>query len=415
VSSEALLALAIVVFAWATVSARLARRNLTGPLVFVIAGLLVANPEWGVVDVDIDSSTVHVLAELTLALLLFADASGVRLAMARRDLSLTVRLLAVGLPLSIACGLVIGIALFPTLPLALVGVLAAGLAPTDAALSAAVISDDRLPGRVRRVLNVESGLNDGIVTPVVTFCLATAAGVLGIPGHADEAGWSALGQLAIGTGVGIAIGMVGGRILVYAHHRGWMQQGARRLATLALAVLAFLVASNVGGNPFVAAFVGGLAFGAVSGRTALSSVEVTELDGELLSLVLWFIFGAGFVLPAFEDADLDVVLFAVCSLTVVRMVPVALALVGTRVGWATTAFIGWFGPRGLASVVFALLTVEELGESDPRVMTAVHAVVVTVVLSVVAHGVSARPLTTRYVATLDASSGRAPSTMRAGG
>jgi NhaP-type Na+/H+ or K+/H+ antiporter len=235
----------------------------------------------------------------------------------------------------------------------------------------------------------------------VTFCLATAAGVLGLPGHADEAGWSALGELAGGTGLGAAIGAVGAWVLAFAHRRRWMEHGARRLATSALALLAFLVASEVGGNAFVAAFVGGLAFGAVSGRSTPESVELTELGGELLSLVLWFIFGAGFVLPAFEDSGPRVVIYALCSLTVVRMVPVAVALAGSGTGRSTTAFIGWFGPRGLASVVFALLTVEELGESDVRVLAAVHTMVVTVVLSVVAHGVSARPLATRYVATLD--------------
>jgi NhaP-type Na+/H+ or K+/H+ antiporter len=396
-TAGALIALATVMFVWAVLSARLTRRNLTGPLVLLTAGVVVANPDWGVVTVDVESATVHTLAELTLALLLFADASAVPLATARRDLPITVRLLAIGLPLSIAIGVVLGIALFPTLPVALVGFVAAGLAPTDAALSASVIADERLPGAVRRALNVESGLNDGIATPVVTFFLATAAGVLGIAGHGEAAGWSALGQLAVGTLVGATLGAVGGRILAVAHARDWMEQGARRLATLALAVLSFVVATEIGGNAFVAAFIGGLAFGAVSGRATTKSVEMTELGGDLLSLVLWFVFGAGFVIPALESIGPRVVLYTLCSLTVVRMVPVAIALAGSGVGGATTAYIGWFGPRGLASVVFALLAVEELGYGDPRVMAAVHAVVITVVVSVVAHGVSARPLTARYL------------------
>jgi NhaP-type Na+/H+ or K+/H+ antiporter len=413
-TAGALIALAAVVFAWAVLSARLTRHNLTGPLVLLTAGVVVGNPDWGVVTVDVESTTVHTLAELTLALLLFADASAVPLATARRDLPVTVRLLTIGLPLSIAIGVAVGIVLFPTLPVALVGLVAAGLAPTDAALSAAVIADERLPGGVRRALNVESGLNDGIATPVVTFCLATSAGVLGIAGHETAAGWSALGQLAIGTGVGAALGATGGTILGIAHVRGWMEHGARRLATLALAVLAFVVAAEIGGNAFVAAFIGGLAFGAVSGRTTTKAVEMTELGGDLLSLVLWFVFGAGFVVPAFDHIGPRVVLYTLCSLTVVRMVPVAIALAGAGVGWTTTAFIGWFGPRGLASVVFALLAVEELGSGDPRVMAAVHAMVVTVVVSVVAHGVSARPLTARYLTTLEPS-GRPVSATTAGG
>jgi sodium/hydrogen antiporter len=407
-SAGALVALAAVVLAWSVVSDRLAKWNVGGPLVFLVAGLLLANPDWGVVEVDIESDVVHTMAELTLALLLFADASSVRLAAARRDAAITVRLLAIGLPLTIAGGIAFGALLFTALPIALVALVASALAPTDAALSASVIGDERLPGGLRRVLNVESGLNDGIATPVVTFCLASAAGVLGITGHAEEAGWSALGQLAVGAGVGIAIGFGGGVLLVIADRHGWMEHGSRRTATLALALLAFLAAEEVGGNPFVSAFVGGLAFGASAGRLTAPSVELTELAGGLLSLAVWFVFGAGFVLGAFEELDGRVVVYAILSLTVVRMVPVAIALLGSGQPWATTAFIGWFGPRGLASVVFALLAVEKLGESDPRVGAALHAIVVTVVLSVVAHGVSARPLTTRYVAALSASPRPAP-------
>ena len=394
-----LVALSIVIFAWAILSERLAARNLTGPLVFLLAGLLLANPNWGIVSVDVESSTVHHLAEITLALLLFADASAVPLAAARHDLSLTTRLLAIGLPLSILAGTAVAVVLFPSFPLALAGLIAASLAPTDAALSASVIADERLPIGVRRVLNVESGLNDGIATPVVTFCIAATATALGLVSHDYDEGFGAVGQLAIGVAVGAGVAVVGGRLLALAHQRGWVQHGSRRLATLSLALIAFLVAGEAGGNPFVAAFVGGLVFGTVAKADAAESVELTELAGSLLSLVLWFVFGAGFVLPALEDLDARMVLYALGSLTVVRMVPVALALVGAGQGRTTAAFIGWFGPRGLASVVFALLAVEELGNADPRVEVAVNTIAVTIVFSIVAHGVTARPLTTRYVKT----------------
>jgi len=407
-SEGALIALSAVVFGWAIVSGGLARLNLTGPLVFLMAGLLLGNPSWGLITIDVDHEVVHTLAELTLALLLFVDASGVRL-------SVTVRLLAIGLPLSIAFGVVIGVVLFDSLPIALIGLIAAGLAPTDAALSASVINDDRLPAGVRRVLNVESGLNDGIATPVVTFCIASAAGVLGITGHAPEAGWHALAELVIGIATGVAIGAVGGASLSVAHRRGWMAHASRRLATLALALLAFLVASEVDGNPFVAAFVGGLAFGAVTGREAATEVELAEVGGGLLSLALWFIFGAAFVVPAFEDAGANVFVYALCSLTVVRMLPVAIALTGSGLGRATTAFVGWFGPRGLASVVFALLAVEDLGTGDPRAASAVQAIAVTVVLSVIAHGLTAGPLTARYVHVLGSTGRPLSSIERMGG
>jgi NhaP-type Na+/H+ or K+/H+ antiporter len=399
VSTGALIALALVIFGWSLLSEPLAARNLTGPLVFMISGLLLGNPSWGVVTVDLQSSTVHVMAEVTLALLLFADASMVPLGRARRELPLTSRLLGVGLPLSIVSGTVLAVLLFPTLPVALAGLIGASLAPTDAALSASVIDDDRLPRSVREVLNVESGLNDGIATPVVTYFIAAAAAVLGVAENEFDHGLGALWQLAIGVGVGVGVALVGGRLLRLGHRLGWMQHGSRRLATLALALLAFLVASAVDANPFVAAFIGGLVFGATAGAETVESVELTALGGDLLSLVLWFVFGAGFILPAFEDLTARTALYAIASLTVVRMVPVGIALLGSGEDRATTVFVGWFGPRGLASVVFALLAIEELGGSgDARVAVAVHAIAITIVFSVVAHGITARPLAGRYVA-----------------
>jgi NhaP-type Na+/H+ or K+/H+ antiporter len=392
-----LIALSAVLFCWAILSERLAARNLTGPLVLLIAGFLLGNPSWGIVSVDIESSTVHHLAEITLALLLFADASAVPLAAARHDLPLTSRLLGIGLPLSIILGTVAAIVVFPDLPVALAGLIGASLAPTDAALSASVIADERLPIGVRRVLNVESGLNDGIATPVVTFFIASTAAVLGVVEQEFDDGIGALGQLALGIAVGTILAFSGGRLIGLAHQRGWIQHGFRRLATLSLAVLAFLVASELGGNPFVAAFVGGLVFGASAPSDAAESIELTELTGGLLSLTLWFIFGAGFVVPALEQFDLSTALYALLSLTVIRMVPVAISLLGSSADRATVLFVGWFGPRGLASVVFALLAIEELGGSDPRVLVAVDTIAITILLSVVAHGLTARPLTSRYV------------------
>jgi NhaP-type Na+/H+ or K+/H+ antiporter len=392
-----LVALSVVAFGWALLSEWFAARNLTGPLVFLAAGLLLGNPTWGFVDVDIESSTVHVLAELTLALLLFADASSVPLAAARRDLPVTARLLAIGLPLSIISGTFLAVLLFPSLPLAVAGLIAASLAPTDAALSASVIGDERLPMSVRRVINVESGLNDGIATPVVTYFIAASATALGVVRHDYDDGIGAVGELAIGVAVGAGVALLGGRLLALAHQNRWMQHGSRRLATLSLALIVVLVAEEAGGNFFVAAFIGGLVFGAAAKTDAPESVELAELAGSLLSLVLWFIFGAGFVVSAFEDLDFRVVVYAVASLTVVRMVPVAIALLGSGQGRMTAAFVGWFGPRGLASVVFALLAVEELGHTDSRVEVAVDTIAVTIVFSVVAHGVTARPLATRYV------------------
>ena len=320
------------------------------------------------------------------------------MAAARHELPLIGRLLGIGLPLSIVAGTAIAVLMFPSLPLALAGLIAASLAPTDAALSASVIADERLPLGVRRLLNVESGLNDGIATPVVTFCIAAAATVIGVAEHEFHSGFGAVGELTVGALVGVGIGVIGGKVISIARQRAWTEHGSRRLAALSLALLSFLVASHIGGNPFVAAFVGGLCFGAAARADAAESIEFTELTGSLLSLALWFIFGGGFVLPAFQHLDLQIALYAIASLTVVRMIPVAISLIGSGEDRATVAFVGWFGPRGLASVVFALLAVEDLGGTDPRVLTAVYTIAITIVFSIVAHGITARPLASRYVA-----------------
>src|SRR3954469_6440294 len=393
-----LIALALVVFGWAVFAKRIESANVSGPLLLTIGGLVLGNSSWGIVSVDLQRSTVHLLAELTLALLLFADASRVPLAAARHDLPLTARLLGIGLPLSMIAGTVIALLLFPSLPFALAALIAASLAPTDAALSASVIADERLPIGVRRVLNVESGLNDGIATPVVTACIASAATAIGVVQHEFDSGLGAVGELAVGMLVGVGVGLVGGLVIVLGHRRDWIEHGSRQLAALALALLAFLLAQEAGGNPFVAAFIGGLCFGASARADAPPSVEFTERAGSLLSLVLWFVFGAGFILPTFENLDVRTVVYAIASLTVVRMVAVAIALIGSGQDRATTAFIGWFGPRGLASVVFALLALEQLGGTDPRVSTAVRTIALTIALSIVAHGITARPLASRYLA-----------------
>src|SRR3954465_5714683 len=302
-SSGAFVALALAVFGWAVLSEWLATHNVTGPLVLVAAGLLLGNPDWGVVTIDIKSSTIHALAEVTLALLLFADASKVPVRAARGDLSVTGRLLGIGLPLTFLAGLGFAVLLYPSLPIAIAALIAASLAPTDAALSAPVLADERLPIEVRRVLNVESGMKAGIATPVVMTCIGAAAALLHITHSEHESCLNAIGAIVIGVAVGAGLAFVGGRLLVAAHARGWVQHGARRIGTIALALAAFVIATEVDGNPFVAAFMGGLVFGAAAREETHESVELTELTGSMFSLVLWFIFGAGFVLPAFRALD----------------------------------------------------------------------------------------------------------------
>jgi sodium/hydrogen antiporter len=399
VSETAFAVITLLVLGWAVVSSLLVKANITGALLLTVAGYLLANPDWGPLAVDVDAPSVHVLAEATLALLLFSDAARVDVVRLRKDIGIPARLLGLGLPLTLVLGAIVAAWCFPDLSLAIVCFVAATLAPTDAALSAQVVNDEQIPMRLRRALNVESGLNDGIVTPIVALTLAVAATELGVHGAGHSPEGDAVRELAIGIAVGLAVGLGSGLLIAWGSRRRWIVGGGRRLASLAAALCSFALAVAWHGNGFIAAFVAGIAFGAQLKKDASeveAAVELPELVGEFLAFFVWFLFGAALVPIVVDHLDVATMLFALLSLTVLRMLPVALALVGTGLDGPTVLFVGWFGPRGLASVVFALLAIEELGDS-PVVAQAIAAVCLTVLLSVVLHGVSAGPLGRRYV------------------
>jgi sodium/hydrogen antiporter len=251
--------------------------------------------------------------------------------------------------------------------------------------------DPAVPARIRRLINVESGLNDGIATPFVLVAVAGAAS----GEHAASVGpGEAVAELALGVLIGIAVGGAGGFLVRVARDRGWVAGSFAGSAVLALAVCAYASAIALHGNGFIAAFVGGLAFGAIGGQRGERLVPFVEETGALVSLLVWLAFGAVAVVPAFENLTWQIVLYAVLSLTVIRMLPVALALAGGRLGRLAVTFIGWFGPRGLASVVFALIALEDIGQ--PLAGPAVAVIAFTVLLSVIAHGATAEPLARRY-------------------
>ena len=399
VTEAALAVLALLVLGWAIASELLMRSNITGPVVFLTVGFALGNPDWGALSVDVEAPQVHVLAEVTLALLLFSDAARVNVSTLRQDAYFPGRLLGIGLPLSVVLGSLAAAWLFDDLSWALAGFVGATVAPTDAALSAQVINDKRVPMRLRRTLNVESGLNDGIVTPIIAFMLALAAGQLGIAGHTDTHAGRALLDLAVGLIVGLAVGIGSAVLITFGSRRRWIAPGGRRLATLGAALASFALAVALGGNGFIAAFVAGISFGGVLARDAVevgTAVELPELLGEVLMLAVWFLFGAALVPVVLDNLGASLVVYALLSLTVVRIGTVALCLVGSGVNRRSVLFVGWFGPRGLASIVFVLLAVEELGRA-PEVELAVAAVSLTVLLSVVLHGFSAGPLSSRFV------------------
>jgi NhaP-type Na+/H+ or K+/H+ antiporter len=383
--------IALVVFGWGLLSARLSKADLSAPMVFVGVGVMLSEV-LDVIDPNVSHETIKVLAELTLVLVLFADAARVRLRDLQADLGLYARLLGLGLPLTILAGTMLALVLFDGMGFWIALLIGAALAPTDAALGAAVMTDPAVPMRVRRVLNVESGLNDGIATPVVTVAIAGAA-VEGA--HAPTVG-GALVDLAIGVAIGIAVGLAGGRAMRAARRRGWASEDLAGPAVLSLSLVAYAGTLAVDGNGFVAAFVGGLLFGNVAGRGGAKEVFFVEQTAGLISLMTWLLFGAVAVPIAWREADWQVVVYAVLSLTAVRILPVLLGLLGAGLSRSTVAFIGWFGPRGLASIIFALIALEDLHGAVDR---AVAVIATTVLLSVLAHGLSARPLAARFGAT----------------
>ena len=385
---------AALIFGWGALSARLERFDVTAPIIFVLAGLLLTHGPLAVLGVAPSNELIKELAEFTLALVLFSDASRVGLHELRVDAGLYVRLLGVALPLTIGLGTVLALALAGTnIWLALL--VGAALAPTDAALGAGMIASPVVPARIRRLINVESGLNDGIATPVRVGRAGGAATGGEVAGHGPAA---AVAELAVGVIVGVAAGGAGGLLVNAARKRGWVAEGFAGPAVLGLAVCAYASSVALHGNGFIAAFVGGLAFGTTGGRRGEPLVPFVEESGALVSLLVWLAFGAVAVAPAVEVLTWQIVLYAVLSLTVIRMAPVAVALVGSWLGRATIALVAWFGPRGLASVVFALLALEELG--SPTAGHAVAVITFTVLLSVVLHGVTAEPLAARYARLL---------------
>jgi NhaP-type Na+/H+ or K+/H+ antiporter len=397
---------------WGLVSRRAARANITGPMVFIVLGLVLANGPLALFDIPLESESVRLIAELTLAILLFSDATRINVT-GRRAPARPLRLLLIGLPLTIGFGLAIALLVLGGVNLWIAGLIAAAVAPTDAALGAPVVQDERVPAGIRRLLNVESGLNDGIATPFVFAFLAGA-----VAGEATYDGnvAAALGDIGIGVAVGIGMGLGVGFALRAATRRGWTSSSMTPIAVFALALACYLVAVELDANGFIAAFVGGIAFSVPTGGGD-ELMRFSDDAGAGLSLVVWFLFGAAIIVPAFDHLVVGDVVFAVLALTVARMVPVAIALIGTGFDRATVAFIGWFGPRGLASVVFALIAVEQLDSGDAQKV--IPAITVTIVLSIIAHGMTAAPFAARYAAheapLVDDGADREPDELRARG
>jgi NhaP-type Na+/H+ or K+/H+ antiporter len=388
----ALPTIALLLLGYGAVSARLQTTVITQAMVFVALGLLVGNRVLDLVEADAANQFVRHLAEATLTLVLFTDAVRVNLGRLRRESLVPARLLGIGLPLTIVVGTAAGLALFPQLNIWTAAALATILAPTDAALGLPVVSNRRLPSRIRQGLNVESGLNDGVCVPLLIIFLTMAQAEEGV-GHVEPLR-VVLEEIGFGVIGGVVAGALGAWALRRFAARGWMDGTWKQINAVATPLLAYTVATALGGSGFIAAFVAGIVFGVVAGEHAEPTTFLAEESGELLNAATFLLFGAVLLGPALGELDWRIALYMALSLTVVRMAPVALAMLGTGMRRVTVGFLGWFGPRGLASIVFVLILVEQTQLPERPLMLAV--VTWTVALSVYAHGLTAYPGANRY-------------------
>ena len=389
------------VLAYGLISRKAEASIVSPPMVFTAIGFVVSGAALGWIDFRLDREIVHLLAEVTLLLVLFTDASRIDLSRLRKEHNLPVRLLALGLPLCIVFGALAALLLFPGLGIWGALVLAIILAPTDAALGQAVVTSEKVPVRIRQALNVESGLNDGIALPVLLLfmSIAAATGSGQMAGHGDSKdalGWAVfvLQQIGLGPVAGVIVGGVGAKALQAANKAGLVSGVFLKLSALALALLAFGAAEMVHGNGFIAAFVAGLVMGNVARDICPRLHEFGETEGQLLTLLTFLIFG-GLMLPAAMGIwTWTMLAYALLSLTVIRMAPVAVSLIGTGVSQKTCHFLGWFGPRGIASILYTLLILEAAKFPGRELIFGVMSL--TVLLSIMLHGVSASPLAALY-------------------
>ena len=393
--SSGLVAIALLVLAYAAVSRRLSGSVITAAMVFVAGGMLVSDEALGWLDPTIESESVRWVAEATLTVVLFSDASRIDFVALRREYVVPLRLLAIGLPLAIVAGALAGVAVLGELTFIEAVLLAIVLAPTDAALGQAVVTDPRVPSRIRQGLNVESGLNDGICVPLLLIAIAIAEADEGALGH-GEAFRLVLEEIGYGCIGGVVAGLAAAAVVRVGVPRRLVDEIWVQVVPVAGAALAYGLAVWMGGSGFIAAFVGGALFGGLRRDVGGEVTRLLEETGGLLGAVTFILFGAVMLVPMLDDLTAEIVLYALLSLAFVRMVPVGLAMLGSGARRPTVAFLGWFGPRGLASIVFAVILVEDAHLANETVL--LNTIFLTIGLSVLLHGLTAAPFAGRYAA-----------------
>lgn len=389
----ALIVTAFLILIFGLVSKLAEKSPITAPMFFVFVGMFISY--LNIFEIHVEMSFVKTLAELTLIIILFVDASFIKYKKLAETLSgIPTRLLAIGLPLTMALGSAVGLVLFPEWSIWLVVLVALVLSPTDAALGQAVIKSNSVPKKVKDSISIESGLNDGIALPPILVCIAALSAANGmLPEDGHWLTYLTL-QLTLGPLIGGLIGWGGGRAIEFAVNKGWMDEVFQQLSSIALAIIAFACAELFHGNGFIAAFFAGLLLGVKTIAVRHRIQEFGEAEGQLLSLSIFFLFGLAAVPTYYPYWNLTTLTYALLSLTLIRIVPVLISLTGYKLSLFSKVFIGWFGPRGIASVLYLLIVIAEIGTEGFE--TALSVIVLTVLLSTFLHGISATFLTKKF-------------------
>ena len=373
-------------FVFSVIAGRVERSAVSGPIIFIAFGLIAGPVGLGLLDMDVKAVELRVVADLTLALVLFIDAANADLATLRTHATIPRRMLLIGLPLCIALGVGTGLVIFPDISFYEICILATMLAATDAALGKGVVTNKAVPARIREGLNAESGLNDGMCVPVLLVFLALATGTGGEDGSTMLALELVAREIGIGLAVAVVLTLVGVKLMTLSIQRGWFTEVWVQIPVVTLALACFTTAQTLHGSGYIAAFVGGLLFGHFAREKTHRLVMAGEGIAELLAMLTWLVFGTAVIGQLWATMTLDVVIYSLLSLTLIRMLPNVIALTGTGEKLETKLFLAWFGPRGLASIVFFIIVANA---NLPSESVLAHVVVCTVTLCVIAHGLTA--------------------------
>ncbi|WP_406610097.1 cation:proton antiporter [Agarivorans sp. JK6] len=383
--------LAAIVFLYTLVAKKVEDTIISGPMIYVALGLVLGAPGLGLIGTDASSADLRLLADITLALILFSDAAHANLSVVRKQALYPTRMLALGLPGAIAIGFAVGYLLFDEFSVIEAAILATMLAATDAALGKAVITNPSVPTAVREGLNVESGLNDGLCVPILLILITMASS-----GQEHVTTSHALvlvgEEIGIGLAVGLSFAFIGAKLLIWSANKQWLSEVWGQLTVAAIALASFGLAQALHGSGYIAAFSGGMLFGHLLSSHTHKLVLTTESIAELFAMLTWVLFGAAVVALLLDYLSLSIFIYAALSLTLVRILPIYLSFLGTSVSSGQRLFMGWFGPRGLASLVFAIIVLDA-GVANAELIAVV--VSTTVIFSLIAHGISAKPLASK--------------------